>query len=362
MKTKIVALFLISTFILTSGFGCKLPSSQTKKAMEPITLEYWRVFDDSDAFEEIIADYNARHSFITINYKKLLFEEYEEELINALAEDRGPDIFSIQNTWIPDYQNKISAMPPQTTLVFPVTKGTLKKEVVPELRSVKSLTLKDLKEKFVDVVYDDVVLEEDGNKSIYGLPLSIDTLAMYYNKDLLNNAGIVEAPEYWNKAFQQAVKKLTKQNSLGSIIQSGVALGGAENIERSADILSLLMMQNGAVMADEKNRITFHSMPKNLNHHPGLGALEFYTDFSNPGKEVYCWTSNMINSLDMFIQGKLAIMFGYAYHMPIIKARAPKLNFEVAKMPQIENNPIINYPNYWVEVVSTKSKYQNEAW
>ncbi len=32
-------------------------------------------------------------------------------------------------------------------------------------------------------------------------------------------------------------------------------------------------------------------------------------------------------------------------------------------MPQIEGNPIdINFANYWVEVVSKKSKHTNEAW
>jgi ABC-type glycerol-3-phosphate transport system substrate-binding protein len=66
----------------------------------------------------------------------------------------------------------------------------------------------------------------------------------------------------------------------------------------------------------------------------------------------------------MFISGNLAIMFGYAYDLPTIKAQAPKLNFSIAPLPQIEGNPPtnINFANYWVEVVSKKSKQQNEAW
>jgi ABC-type glycerol-3-phosphate transport system substrate-binding protein len=57
-------------------------------------------------------------------------------------------------------------------------------------------------------------------------------------------------------------------------------------------------------------------------------------------------------------------MFSYAYDLPTIKAQAPKLNFSVAKLPQIEGNPAtnINFANYWVEAVSKKSKHQNEAW
>jgi multiple sugar transport system substrate-binding protein len=328
------------------------------------------VWDGPDAFEEIITAYNQLHPFIKINYKKLRYSEYERELLEAMAEDRGPDILSIHNTWVKKYQNMLAPMPDTITMAYPVVKGTIKKEVIPELRTKKSLSLGELQNNFVDVVYGDVVYPEIVEKEvigerIYALPLSVDTLAMYYNKDLLNNSGIPETPGYWNTAFQQTVKKLTKQDTKGNIIQSGVALGGSTNIERYSDILSVLMMQNGTVMLED-GRVLFHSIPsylKNDNIFPGLEALRFYTDFANPAKEVYSWNSEMENSLNLFIQGKLALFFGYAYHLPEIKTGAPKLNFGVAKLPQIEGSSRqINFANYWVEGVSKKSEHITEAW
>ncbi|MDD4901394.1 MAG: extracellular solute-binding protein, partial [Patescibacteria group bacterium] len=198
MKTKTITLSLLFTFLLTSGFGCKIVNQQTQEAMKPITLTYWRVWDGSDDFDEIIKAYKSLHPFITIDYRKLRYEEYEKELLNALAEDRGPDIFSVHNTWIKKYANKITPMPANITMAYPVTKGTIKKEVITELRTAKSLSLKDIKNNFIDVVYGDVVgsvLNKETNKyqeKVYGLPLSVDTLAMYYNKDLFNNAGIAQ--------------------------------------------------------------------------------------------------------------------------------------------------------------------------
>lgn len=92
-------------------------------------------------------------------------------------------------------------------------------------------------------------------------------------------------------------------------------------------------------------------------------ALRFYTDFANPVKEVYSWNNNLSSSVDMFASGKLAIMFGYTYHLPTIKTTAPKLNFLIAPLPQIEGSSApVNFANYWVETVSQKSKHQNEAW
>jgi multiple sugar transport system substrate-binding protein len=193
----------------------------------------------------------------------------------------------------------------------------------------------------------------------------VDTLAMYYNKDLLNNAGIAQPPAFWNNEFQQAVKKMTKQDSQGNIIQSGAALGGSNNVERYSDILSVLMMQNGSVMMNDNGQVIFDRIPpalKDQKYNPGIEALRFYADFANPAKEVYSWNNNLDDSLNLFSQGQLALMFGYAYQLPTIKAQAPKLNFGIAKLPQIEGNTPINFANYWVEAVSNKSKYPNESW
>jgi multiple sugar transport system substrate-binding protein len=369
MKTKGLVLFLLLVFLLTSGLGCGIKNSAPPKT---ITLKYWRAWDEEDAFNEIIKKYNSIHPNVKIDYRKFRFDEYEQELLNALAEDRGPDIFSIPSTWIKGYQNKIEPLPESLKLTYLELQGSIKKELVQVQRDDKSLTVRDLRNNFIDQVASDVILKitepkaKTSSEKIFGLPLYVDTLAMFYNKELFNNAGIAEVPTVWNDKFLQNVKKLTKQNTRGEIIQAGVALGGSTNIERSSDLLSVLMMQNGAVMINDHNQVSFDAIPKdyeNQRYNPGLEALRFYTDFSSPAKEVYCWNNTLDNSLKMFEQGRLAIMFGYAYHLPILKAEAPKLNFSVAKLPQIYNSPrTINFANYYVETVSKKSKNINEAW
>lgn len=371
MNKKLISLFFIFVFILTSGFGCKLTDQETQQAMKPITLEYWRVFDDRDSFDAIIAGYRALHPFVNINYRKLRYSEYESELIDALAEDRGPDIFSLHSTWAHRYKNKIEPVPPTITMAYPVVKGSIKKEVISELRTTRSITLTKLKNDYIDTVFEDVVMPiknegtgEVGNR-IVGIPLSVDTMVLFYNRDLYNNSGIPEPPRYWNREFQQNVKRLTRLDVRGKVIQSGVALGGSTNIERSVDILSLLMMQNGARMSDGTS-ITFNTIPaiyKNEGYNPGLEALRFYSDFANPSKEVYSWNADLEDSLEMFITGNLAMMMGYSYHVPIIDARAPKLNYGIAPVPQIEGSSAsVNYANYWIETVSKKSDYTDEAW
>ncbi|MFH1173146.1 MAG: extracellular solute-binding protein [bacterium] len=363
-KTKLLSLFILSLLIISTGFSCKCTPPEVKEAMQPIEITYWRVWDDEDAFTDIINAYKVLHPNITIKYRKLRYEEYEKTLIDALAEDRGPDIFAVHNTWINKYQSKIQPLPAETTLAYQVEKGKLKKELITELRTTPSLSLRALKTNFVDAVYNDAVLIDpaDRQEKIYGLPLSVDTLALFYNRDPLNKAGIPEPAKYWDQ-FRDDVKKLTFQNKQGDIIQSGAGIGTGTNVSRSFDLLSILMMQNGTQMMDKKTA-TFNVVPRGQKAEviPGEAALVFYTDFASPAKTAYTWNDTLPNSLDAFIQGKSAMFFGYAYNLPTIKANAPKLNFDIAKLPQIEGNPEMNYANYWLETVSNKSQNIDVAW
>lgn len=372
MWKKISCLSLLAIGLMTSGFGCKIQSNQVKESMQPVTLNYWRAWDEPDDFEELLAKYKALHPNITINYRKLRYEEYEKEIINALAEDRGPDIFSIESSWLPSYQAKISPMPETITMVYPITKGSIKKEVVYELKTNRSLTIKDLRANFVDVVADDVLID---NK-IMGLPLSVDTLAMFYRKDLFNNEGIINPPAYWDKNLQETVKRLTKRDAQGQIIQAGAAIGGGSNVERSADILAALMLQSRAPVIENGRVVFSRESSDSSNYYPGIDAIRFYSDFANINKEVYCWDKSLSNSFDLFVRGQAAIMFGYSYHIPLIIAARRSgfsggdtgqylkdLNIGISKLPQIAStSQPVNIANYWLETVSKKSQHSNEAW
>ncbi len=372
MKQKLFKIFLtlIVAFGLT-GQGCTRGVSQeVQKASKPAVLNWWSPFLTTESVRPLIDAYRVAHPNVTINFRRIRIEDYEKELVNALAEDRGPDILSLHNTWVSVWRSKLSPMPAAVKLPYQEVKNTLglKKEIVTTLRTTKTLGLKGLTANFVDAVAGDVLSEPadpGGASEIYALPLSLDTMAMYYNKDLLNLAGIPTPPRTWTE-LQGIVKRLTKVDQEGKIVQAGAALGGSRNVERSADILALLMMQNGAVMIDtDRGQAAFDRLPSTLRGRalaPGEEAVVFYTDFSNPAKEVYTWSDALPNSLQAFAAGKTAIFFGYSYQMPTIKNLAPKLNFEVAPMPQIEGNPEVNFANYWVEGVSRKSIHRDFAW
>lgn len=359
-RFKLIGILLIAVFLSTSGFGCKLLSQSEQEKIKPVTLNYWRAYDDTDAFEEIIADYRLQHPNIQINYRKFRPEEYEKELLNALAEDRGPDIFSIPQSWLLSYQAKAAPMPKEIEMAYQYEKGTVKKETVIEVRKTKTPTLREIKEKYADTVFKDAVIDDQ----VWGLPLSLETLIMIYNKDIINQSGVSQIPVTWT-AFQEASVKASRYESETKVIQSGTALGTGYNVDRSFDIISILMMQNGAIMLDDIGSPSFfknvRKSGQTKSQNPGLEALQFYSDFAQPTKKAYSWNTSMPSSFEAFLNGKVGFFFGYNYHIPQIRSRS-RINFGVAPLPQIDGMPIVNYANYSLEVVSKKSQRVDEAW
>ncbi len=369
LRTRFAAAVLLAALVV-SGAGCFSASVTAPPASsKPITLTYWRVLDDGDAFDEIISAYRALHPNVTINYRKLRLDEYENALVNALAEDRGPDILSVHNDWMRAYQPKLLPAPASVKLAFREVQGIQKNQVWVE-KTLPMITPAQVKDQFVDQVGHDVVIKgpaSDPKKGIvdqlWGLPMALDTMVLYYNKDVLNAAGIPTPATTWAE-FQDHVKRLTKYDSQGKLVKPAAGIGTSQNVERSFDLLSLLMMQNGAQMADGNGLPTFNRTPADMTRDtpPGDEALIFYTDFANPSKEVFTWDDTQPNSYDAFVSGKTAYFFGYAYHLPMIRAQAPKLNFGIANIPQIDPANKVNFANYWVEAVSKKTKYPDVAW
>lgn len=355
MKKKLLPLVILILVLPLVGLGCKGLSKEEQAATQRVTLEYWTVFDDVDALQAQIDKYKADRPYLTINLKQLRVDEIYPRLLEALAEDRGPDIISVRNRWMTFYKPKLAAMPASvsdTTVL--VEKTTLGTKTTVNTVSQNLLTPSQLEKEYVQAVKNDVVMDD----KIYGLPLSLENMALYYNKDLLDRAGIAEPPKTWDD-FVEAVKKLTKFNKTsGSIVQSGAALGTSNNISGFEDIIYILFKQSGINLIKD-GRVNFSTRDQ---ANPAISVMNFYTDFANPSRDTYTWNQDMAMSLDKFISGSLAFFFGYSYHYPVIKSRAPQLNMAVLPMLQLNPEQPVNVANYWVQAVTDKSKYKNEAW
>lgn len=312
---KIISIILIvAASTVLSGCGFKKSAPKYK-----VELEIWGVFDDSDAYSSIISAYRKMNPYVTdIRYKKFNVDTYKQDLLDALASGKGPDIFLIRNSWTPSFQDKIVAAPDAM------------------------INERDFRNAFVDVAADDFVGDD---KKVYGAPLSVDSLALYYNKDLLNAAGITTPPATWDE-FARDAALLTRLDAFGNVIQSGAAMGTGYNINRSTDILSALMFQNGVPFWEKDTQDV------NFGYTKGESALKFYTQFADSRSSSYSWNTRQHYSIDSFYEGTAAMMINYSWHYDTLIRKNAKLNIGVAPLPQSPQGQPANYANYWGYVVA----------
>ncbi len=351
-------IFVVLVLVLTVNFsGCGPDNGGEKAPGKRITLKIWRLFDSEEIMQPIINDYieDRREKYdLTITYEQKEYDEYVETTTNALAAKQGPDIWMIRNDWVTREYDKLEPLPE------------------------KIMGEEQYKEMFPAVVTNDNII--DGK--IYGMPWSVDTLSLYYNQDILNkvreeleDAKIVdhqdkileEAPGNWDELIR-AVKYLTKKDG-DNIARAGIALGTANNVEHSTDILSVLMLQNHTQMiSDDKETATFNLAIQKQSGEPvyaGTKALEFYKSFSDPSKEVYSWNTSMPDSVTAFIEGKTAMMIHYSYIQKQLFDRAPTFNYTISPLPQIKDSSqtdVVDYANYWVETVTNNCENPDVAW
>lgn len=334
----LIILFLVLVFF---GIIPGLKKPDNNKGFDTIgnkkqtVLNFWGIINsnnDEKAIQSIIEEYQKINKEIKIDFQPFNDEfVYEKTLINALATGKSPDILMFHNNWFSKHGDKVAPIP-----------ETL-------------LSLTRLRQLFPQIVEQDFVFQQQDKFFIVALPLYIDTLAFFYNKDIFDAKSIALPPTDW-QSFQNLIPFLRETNLSNQITKAGAAIAGSEkSINAASDLLNLLMMQFGSKMVDNYGKINFEQA--------GLEALNFYIQFSNPNNKYYTWNDDLRYSLDSFSDGSTAIIFNYASQIPLIKEKNPYLNIGIAEMLQLANvSQPINYANYWGLSVSNQSKNFNSAW
>lgn len=319
----LVLIFILMLVGIIPGFRGTEPNAISAK------LTMWGVGRDENAFTGQFTEFKKTYPNVTVTYKGFSsLPDYESALLEAFASGNAPDIFMVANESFPRFQNKIIPF------------------------SSTAITLAQLEQLFPQTVEKTFVR----NGQVYALPLSIDTLALLYNKDMLSAAGIPTPPATWD-VFDAAIPKLVKKDkATNAILVAGSTLGGSEkNVKNAADTLSTLMIQTGTSMTNnDSSSALFASNEGNM-------ALTFYTKYADPQNSTYSWNDAMPYSLDAFSQEKVAMAFGYLSDVNDIKSKNPLLNFGVAPLPQPSDAiKATTHPFYYGLAVSSQTK-QNEA-
>ncbi len=257
----------------------------------------------------------------TEDYSHIIYVEkpevtFEEDFVAALAEGRGPDLILFRETQLLENKDRLIRIP------------------------YTSYDKRSYQETFIEEA--NILALDEG---FAGFPFYLDPLVLYYNKDILNSNGIARPPVTWTELLS-ITPTLTEGDSSFNISKSAIGLGTFDNVVNAKEIVWTLIMQAGNnVIIKKENRedevdIYESILQERLNFsvEPAQAALNFYTQFSNPGKTIYSWNRSLPNTQDFFLAGNSAFYLGFASELPTLRLKNPNLNFDVAVLPQSQTS------------------------
>ncbi len=274
------------------------------------SVEIWGTLDGR-AFDTVLnALGDEDDNFQVVSYSEKDPRTFRDELINAVAEGRGPDAIVLSHDMLISERAKLYPIP------------------------YKTLPLRDIKDRYVDGA--EIFSLSDG---MYGFPFAVDPLVMYWNRDLFSSAGLATPPATWEQMVSRDVPALAKvtQSPIFTVEQAALAFGEYANVQNAPEILLMLLLQAGSQLITESTdgyKVLINQSSGQTARPPATAALDFYTQFANPARAVYTWNRSLATDRSAFLAEDLALYFGFGSEYAGIRAGNPNFNFDATSIPQ----------------------------
>ncbi|MAZ40806.1 hypothetical protein CL654_01675 [bacterium] len=336
-QITLIGIFIALGVIGTLMFAGYIPSpGGGSSRANPVTLQVWgtlpsnKITSQLDAFE--VGDK------VTLRYTQKQESDLEIDLLRAIASNSQPDL-----------------------VIFPHEQLVTLKDSLFPIEESEGFDTRDFRNTYIEGA--EIFVE---GTAISALPLLVDPMVMYWNRDTFNNERITQVPDTWTNVIDFS-NQVTKRDSRGKILESAIALGEADNINYFKNILSLLLLQAGDdVVARDANGTPQVVLGNNIpgqasGQPPAESALSFYSGFSDPVKRHYSWNTSLQPSANAFSLGDLALYLAPASEYENIKSRNPLLNYDVAPVPQLEVGTDANYGTIYAVGIVKNSPNFNQA-
>lgn len=276
--------------------------------------------DQVAQLDKQLASYNSSQENITVKYA--VQTSMEEKLLTAIAGGQVPDIvlWDRFNTGV--YADK-GALAPLDDLI---------------------------KRDSVDMTqfYEPAVEELKVGEVTYGIPLTVDCRILFYNKTLLDEAGVDPASiKDWD-SLRDAAIKLTKRDSGGKLTQSGFSV-------KDVGLFSMWLKQAGGKIIDD----TVDPAVSAFNNEKGLEVLEYWNTLQNEDKVYEVGFEDAFGG-DAFKAGKLALSYNGPWSIQGYKDAG--LDFGVIEPPAGKNGDKFTGMGGFGLIIPNKAKSVDEAW
>lgn len=283
-----------------------------------VVLAYYSA-QTEPVFQAIKEAFEAQHPDITVNLEVIAWDNLFQNLTTRIAGGQEPDLAIIGTRWLPGFVEQGVAQP-------------LDEFITDEFRS-----------QFAPALFEPSTI--DGK--IYGLPVAASARALYYNKDLLEAAGVTQPPNTWDELLEVARKVHNPPHAYGFGLQG-------KEIETDVYWYYAMWSFGGELLtADGLSAI---------NSPEAVEALQFYYDLIHTHRvtQPEPLNYNREELQDLFKQGRLGMMITGPWLVGQMRAEAPDINFGVAPIPM--KNRRVTYGVTDTIMMFSTAKDKEAAW
>ncbi len=285
-----------------------------------LELSYWNGFTGGDGpfMKKMVADFMKEFSKITVKANTVEWAQYYQRMPAAVTAGKGPDVGVMH--------------------LDQLATNAARKVIVPVDDLAKSLGLAEddfTKEVWTAGIYQD---------KRYGIPLDVHSLAMYYNTDSFDKAGVSEAPAD-KDSFEAALDKLKSSGNANPFWMPS-------RWPAHLMFLSLLWQHGGEPYAEDGASATFDS-------DAGVSALTWMVDIIKQGYS----PKNVAQDSQYvaFKSKKVDVTWDGIWQINDLKAA--KMPFALAPVPTIGDTEAVwaNSHNFYITKQATGDENKLQA-
>ncbi len=303
--TIFIAIFSILVF---SGRVPILQSNSNSKSQYSGKVSIWGTVSKSK-MDQYLSKFTSSKVGYNMEYTELPADSFRSSLAQAISFGSGPD------------------------LIIATHDVLLSSEAYLNITPYTEYTETKYKSIYVDAAQ--IFLRPSG---IIAFPLGIDTMVLFYNKELQNQAGIVNTPKDWNQILKIAEENTEKGAVAGIFKVSIIPFGAYNNYTYNKDMVMTLVNQLGGETV-YKNGYEFSLGLESSSSEGGASYIDnivrFMSGFSNPSLNSFTWSPRMPDALTAFTSNALMYYPAYISDYNLIQDNNPKLQFDYVLMPQV---------------------------
>ncbi|MEK3723250.1 extracellular solute-binding protein [Paenibacillus sp. FSL H8-0034] len=305
----------------TSTGGAAQPGTSASDG-KAVSLSIWTGWPELDPFFKKMADdYKKTKPNVSIEISSFPLRDYEKKVAAALPSKSAADI-----------------LPLNPNLALRYIEGKMLQTIPDDLVKQNNSGIHQ------KLIVDTTVV---GDKS-YGVPSFMGSGAIYYNKDMLKEAGLTEPPTVDN--LLDYAQKLAKRDASGNLERAGMSLrlsgGGSGTGEKFWNILA----QRGGSIVKEVSPGKFKA---DYNTEAGYQTLKLYVDMVHKFKTD---DPKVKHDTEAFQTKAAAFYIRESNVIADTKKKAPDLNYDAAPLKA----NVISLINYYVS--STDKAKADAAW